>query len=402
MFSQLFTQKYQPKQLAEVQGQEAAVQLLKDFVLNYKKQKKKALLLHGPVGCGKTSLVHALARELDYEIIEVNASDTRNEKSLQELLGPSLKQQSLFSRSKIILVDEIDNVSGREDRGAISTLSELIEGSHFPIILTANEIDENKLKPLKKICQVLALPSIETEKFSLFLQEICHKETLPSEEKALKSLARRSGSDLRAGLIDLQTLATKKNVSYDDLKNLYERQRKETVQNALRLVFKTTDPQLALRAFDNLDLELKDVYWWMEENLPQEYQSREDLANAYQTLSRTDMFLGRIHNRQHWGFLVYINQLLSAGIALSKSQKSTFSGDYKETKRFLKMWMAKQRLAKRKALCEKMAGKLHCSSSKLMKANWPYLEIILQNTPEERLAKEFHLGKEEIEWIKER
>ncbi|HLC80176.1 MAG TPA: hypothetical protein VJG31_00215, partial [Candidatus Nanoarchaeia archaeon] len=66
------------------------------------------------------------------------------------------------------------------------------------------------------------------------------------------------------------------------------------------------------------------------------------------------------------------------------------------------MWMAKQRLAKRKALCEKIAGKLHCSSAKLMKANWPYLEIILQNTPEDRLAKEFHLGKEEIEWVKER
>ncbi|MCX6708121.1 MAG: AAA family ATPase, partial [Candidatus Woesearchaeota archaeon] len=54
------------------------VKQIQDFVTNYSKQKKKALLLHGPTGTGKTAAIHALARKLGLELIEVNASDHRN------------------------------------------------------------------------------------------------------------------------------------------------------------------------------------------------------------------------------------------------------------------------------------------------------------------------------------
>ena len=69
---------------------------LEEFVLSYRKQKKRSLFLHGPPGVGKTAAVYALARKHDLELLEVNASDVRNAEQINARIGAALKQQSLF------------------------------------------------------------------------------------------------------------------------------------------------------------------------------------------------------------------------------------------------------------------------------------------------------------------
>ncbi|HEY9702458.1 MAG TPA: AAA family ATPase, partial [Allocoleopsis sp.] len=133
-----FTHKYKPKNTKEIIGQSKALDDVKLKISEYSSKKvKKALLLYGPSGTGKTSTIHALAQELDLELIEVNASDTRNAAGLEEKIFPAIKQQSLFGKSKIILIDEIDGLSGTNDRGGPSSIVKLIEESPFPVILTA-------------------------------------------------------------------------------------------------------------------------------------------------------------------------------------------------------------------------------------------------------------------------
>ena len=105
--------KYEPKSSDDIVGQEDAVKYLKEFITNPKKRKKKAIILYGPSGNGKTSSVYAISNELDLELIEVNASDFRNKDKIESTIGQSSKQMSLFGKSKIILVDEIDGLSGR-------------------------------------------------------------------------------------------------------------------------------------------------------------------------------------------------------------------------------------------------------------------------------------------------
>ncbi len=109
--------KYQPKTHSEIQGQPSAVNALLEYARNFKKG--KAALIYGPPGSGKTCSVHAIAKELDLEIIEVNASDARNADAIKEKVGNALNQRSLFSKGKLILVDEIDGVAGNEDRGGL-------------------------------------------------------------------------------------------------------------------------------------------------------------------------------------------------------------------------------------------------------------------------------------------
>jgi len=94
--NQPLTEKYRPS-LYEIAGRQETVKQLKDFILLYGKSKgKKAALLYGPSGSGKTILPYALAKKLDYEIIELNASDFRNKEKINSIVGQAIKQKSLF------------------------------------------------------------------------------------------------------------------------------------------------------------------------------------------------------------------------------------------------------------------------------------------------------------------
>src|SRR3989344_5949917 len=133
----MWIKKYAPR-LPEHVPQENAVKQLDNFINNFRKLKKRAALIYGPPGSCKTCSVHALAEKNNFEVVEVNASDVRNKDGINSLLGAALKQQSLFSKGKIILVDEVDGVSGMQDRGGVSAIASLIKDAFFPIIMTAN------------------------------------------------------------------------------------------------------------------------------------------------------------------------------------------------------------------------------------------------------------------------
>ncbi len=200
----LFTFKYAPKNEQQLFGQDQAVAELKDYIINYKKKPQRAALLLGPIGTGKTSSIYALARQLDYDLLEINSSDLRNEESMRTFLGSALGQQSLFFRPKIILVDEIDNISGREDRGCIPALVKVLEKSTFPVILTANDISDSKFKSLAKSCQVIDYHTLQYRTIGHALRWVCEQENIQYEEKAINTLARQADGDLRGALIDLQ------------------------------------------------------------------------------------------------------------------------------------------------------------------------------------------------------
>ena len=148
------TEKYRAKNFLEIRGQDEAIKLIDFF---YKKfPAKKAIILNGSVGTGKTSIALALANEYNLEIFELNASDLRNQQKLEEILKPASSQQSLFKKGKIILMDEADGINA-EDRGAVQELIRLIQETKFPIIITANDIYDKKFSVLRKVCPIINL-----------------------------------------------------------------------------------------------------------------------------------------------------------------------------------------------------------------------------------------------------
>lgn len=398
-----FTFKYQPKTSKEIIGQNEAIKKLKDFVVNFKKQKKNAALLYGPSGTGKTISAYVIAKELNLEILEVNASDVRNADQINSLLGSAIGQMSLFSKGKLILVDEIDGLSGTKDRGGLQAITKLIEKSSFPIVLTATNPWDYKFSNLKRRAEMIEFIPLDYLSIFEILKNICSKEKIRYEEEILKGLARRAGNDARAAINDLQTLSMEaKELTKESLEELGERNKLDSMLNALVKIFKSTDPKVAITAFDTVEENLDQQLLWIDENLPREYTKPEDLAKAYDKLSKADVFNRRIRRWQHWRFLVYINALITAGIAVSKKEKYRHFVQYKPTGRLLKLWWAKQKAMKKKAIAEKIAEKTHTSTKQALKNTLPYMQIAFRKNKNfrQQLTEELDLSMEEAEWLR--
>jgi replication factor C large subunit len=117
-------------------------------------------------------------------------------------------------------------------------------------------------------------------------------------------------------------------------------------------------------------------------------------------LSRADVFRGRIRKQQHWHFLSYVNDLSTAGIAVSKDEKYHSAPTYKRTMRILKIWQANQKYAKRKQIAEKIASKTHASKKRVIQ-NMPYIQNMFRNKKmAEAIAKDLELEREEVDWLK--
>ncbi len=395
-----FVKKYEPKILADIKGQDLTIEKLNDFICNFKKHKKKAVIIYGPSGCGKTSSVLALAKHHKKELIEVNASDFRNKDLIEEKIGNAIKQQSLIAKGKIILLDEIDGLSGTKDRGGIPAIASLISMSSFPVIMTADNPFDKKFNSLRSKSMLVEFQPLNFAVVHSILSEICRKEKLVYDDKALRTLARSAGGDLRAAINDLQAFSNNNCLSCSDLEFLPERNKAESMQTALIKIFKGSDLRLALGALNNVEGDIEKAVLWLDENLPNEY-APEDLAKAYDMLSRTDVFLGRIPRQQHWRFLVYANALATAGICAAKTSKNRNVCNYKQSLRILKMWRANIKYQKRKAIAEKIAAKTHCSLRRALQDSLPYVKLIFQSNPKEAgiLNEEFAFDEEEINWL---
>ncbi len=402
MINSQFTSKYKPKKTSEIVGQDEQLGIIKKGISDYgKKKTKKALLIYGPSGTGKTSTIHALAKELDLEIIEVNASDSRNTESLENKILPAIKQQSLFSKGKIILIDEIDGISGNQDRGGVPTLIKFIQESPYPIILTANDPWDQKFNSLRTKSVMIEYKAISVLVMVNHLKDVCNREGIKIENDALTALSRRNQGDMRAALNDLENISSSnKNIKKEHVEDTSEREREETIINALLKIFKTKDPDIALRAFDNVDEDIDKIFLWIDESLSKEYTNEQDLANAYNELSEADVYFGRIRRWQYYRFYAYIYDILSAGIALSKKEKNTSYVQYKPTSRILKIWMANQKNAKRKSVASKLAAHTH-TSAKSAFHEIPYIKAMSKDKKMmDRIAEELKLEEEEIEWLK--
>jgi len=372
--------KYQPKKLDEVIGQSNAVTAVFTFWKLFNRAPKKAIFLHGPPGCGKTSLVYALAKQENLEIVEINASDFRNKDHVNQILLPATQQASIFGANKIILIDEIDGMSGQKDRGGVGAVVDVIKKTHFPIFITANDPWLDKLKSLRNYCQLVGMNKLTPQMISEQLVRICNHEDVLFDELAIRKLAFSSEGDLRASINDLQSLAAGGKISDSDL-FLWARERDEVITDAMRLIFKSFDSKQALSVSYDIKEDISNLNLWLEQSIPWEY-SIKDLPDAIDALSWSDIFMKRIRRWQHWRFLVYSRYLSVIGVQQAKKEANRNSVIYKKPGLLLKLWKQSAKRKKAQGITAQIENKLHCSSRVLQRDFLPYLSFIEQNNRE--------------------
>jgi replication factor C large subunit len=385
-----WTVKYSPKSTKDLVGNKPNYSKLMTWLTTYYSIKNKdktkdfkyIALLVGPPGIGKTSGIVAIAKELHFEIIEFNASDQRNEKVITRLVGRETRTKvNEGYKGRIVLLDEVDGIQGREDKGGLSALMKLAKESNHPIICTANDPQSDKIRSLKKATSTLTLtfkkPDI-TEMIAL-LENIAILEGISVPKKLLTVICENSRGDIRGALNDLENLSQeRKDVPMNAIQALSIRDAEVSIDLALRQIFgEAKTLKQAQEVTMDLDVDYSMFMHYILENIPAHSSYASELTGMFSNAAQADLFYGRIMQSQHWKYLKYYFYFLSAGIRASKTSP------YKQNfPRFPSGLMVLSRTKKvrgiRNSVTSKFGKLTHSSRSKINNFSLPYIRLLFE------------------------
>jgi len=203
----VWTEKYRPKTLAEIKGQEEIVKRLAAFVKN---KSMPHLLFAGPAGVGKTTAALAMVRELYGEnwkdfFFETNASDNRGIDYIREAIKNYARIKAIGEVPfKIIYLDECDALT-REAQDALRRIMEdYTQVTRF--ILSCN-YSSKIIPPIQSRCAIFRFKPLPKSAVFEILQNIAKNEELTVSTDALELLYEASEGDMRKGENLLQACA---------------------------------------------------------------------------------------------------------------------------------------------------------------------------------------------------
>ncbi|CAD8132236.1 unnamed protein product [Paramecium pentaurelia] len=247
---QLWTNKYAPSKVSDCLDQTHVTNIVKWLDKWGKSQLEicpgsfqsqnfaaKALLLSGPPGIGKTTIIRLIAKQKSYQLIEWNASDVRSKlqienyvKHLQDNTVLRFKDANLISEGKtIILMDEVDGMTG-SDRGGNKCLIDMIRLTKVPIVCICNDRNKQSMRSLANYCLDLQFKKPNQVEIFKKLEYICKSENISYDPTELKQQIEVSQCDIRQllNLLQMHKVGLKlhidKNIGKDGsvTTNLYE------------------------------------------------------------------------------------------------------------------------------------------------------------------------------------
>lgn len=391
----MLVEKYFPKSFSEIKGQQAIVKEVLAWINTWGTE-KKALLIYGPPGSGKTTMVKVLAKELRYDLIELNASDKRDQEALNRIVGNAASSKTLFGYNKIILLDEADNIHGKEDYGGAKALLEIIKNTQNPIILTANSYWEVS-QSIRDNCKLVQFKRLQSRTVFARLKEIAQAEEIQVEDETLMKIAEQSTGDLRAAINDLDSLG--KNVAKGDEKMVGSRDTEKSIFDALAKLYTSKSIDVRKEFFD-IDKKPEELLLWIDENTPKAYKGKE-LLEAEALISKADIYLNRAFKTRNYAMWKYASDLMTGGVSVAGEGGSRYI-PFSPPRYFQVLGSSKKTRETRRTILEKIGKKCHCSK-KVARSYLQMISILFLNPKKGALISNFfEFDLEEIKFIDEK
>ena len=240
----MWSESCSPTKIEQMIGNEEARLFVAKWLLRWV-DGSRPLLIVGPTGVGKTRVVKALAQQFDFDLIEMNASDTRNRDKLMKMILPVLKNKSLFKKRTILFLDEVDGIYAKHETGGLESLLAIVKEPTLPIILAANSVDkgDSKLKMLSKVCKVIKFNKVPSSSLLLILNRLLREKGIEVEQDRKISVVENANGDVRSLLNILQSLQsgynTVRDVSFEidissAIEDFFSSQNVEEAERSLR------------------------------------------------------------------------------------------------------------------------------------------------------------------------
>ena len=374
-------ERYRPMKLEELVGNRETIRALKSWVESWGLEvpSKRAALLIGPPGTGKTASVGALANDLDMELVEFNSSDKRNKDNIETLVWRAASQQTLDGRPRLILLDEVDGLSGTSDRGGVGAILKVIRDSVHPILMTANDPNSPRLKDLMKVCQIFIFGLIDNDDIEKILKRILLENDVKISSETLDEIVDSSGGDLRAAISDLEFQVRSGLTSVVVEPNIRDSRR--GTEETLRNLFASVDSKIARRALSESELDHDSLILWIEENLHLHLLTPKELDEGFEQLSLADLTLGRIMRDQNWKLLAYVYDFLSTGVAMSRSETPFRRVKYSQPSWPLLVWQGNRKRDKQFEILASLSALTGVSKRRVRQTHLDTIREIIRINP---------------------
>ncbi|WP_435183399.1 replication factor C large subunit [Halobellus sp. EA9] len=318
-----WTETYRPTTLSEVRGNNKARDALREWAETWEDH-REPVVCHGAPGVGKTSAAHALADDMGWEVVELNASDERTADAIERYAGRASRNATLSGSAggdgggrQLVVMDEADNIHYQYDRGGAQAVTQLLKDANQPIVLIANEYYEMS-QGLRNAAREIEFRDVSARSIVPVLRDILRKEGIGFDEEALERIAEANSGDLRAAVNDLQASAEgTDHVTLDDV-TTGSRNRAVGLFEFLDAVLKEEPAQEALQTAYDVDETPEDLLKWVEDKVGLIYEG-EELARAYEFFANADVWTSRVYATDYdYSWWRYATDNLAGGVAAAR------------------------------------------------------------------------------------
>ncbi len=376
----MWSEKYRPKDILDLIGNEDARNSFVEWLTKWKTGTKPILLV-GPPGIGKTTLANLAAKQFNYDLISLNASDVRSKKNIQEILSPVLGNETIFG-TPMIFIDEVDGIHGRADYGGTEAIIKILKESTVPIVLAANSDLSDKMKSIKKNTRVIQFRPLSPRLLRFYLNKILQLENAKISLDSLMKLVAESNGDIRSMINFTQALVTGFNPptekSFESL----------DIEESINTFYKANSIDEARSILYSLRIDPREKINAFYSSVIGSSISTDDMQRFLQIISTADMLYGKIMKTQQWRLLRYLDAIL---LGLYKKDLPIRYSKYNLS------WPVLNRIrwdgAKIKSLIGSFAKNMHVSKSTFSTLYFPFLLYCIKN---KKIDLEFDESLEEI------